>query len=202
MLTTEHRKLIMRLGPLLQVEQQLVRAISPESPDRATYEYEFNENGALRGGRLTTKGSRELVVRAGSAWMRGSPTSPPNSTIAISNANGNGNGKGYTPRPSYDEPAPEINTVAADTESVVSQSSRLQMFGQPIFRDMAARMSGSRAKEKAREREGEKEREDAMAGPAAVLAACSEDVATLWTDPIVREVLKKREVDIQSYPGL
>ncbi|EJF56061.1 G-protein alpha subunit [Dichomitus squalens LYAD-421 SS1] len=37
--------------------------------------------------------------------------------------------------------------------------------------------------------------------PTAVLAACKDDIVTLWEDPIVRGVLKKHNVRLQDMPG-
>ena len=38
--------------------------------------------------------------------------------------------------------------------------------------------------------------------PSAVLAACKDDITTLWEDPVVRGVLKKHNVRLQDMPGL
>ncbi len=38
--------------------------------------------------------------------------------------------------------------------------------------------------------------------PTAVLSACREDVMTLWNDEVVREILKRRGVDVEHMPGL
>ena len=38
--------------------------------------------------------------------------------------------------------------------------------------------------------------------PTAVLAACKDDIVTLWEDTIVRSVLKKHNVRLQDMPGL
>ena len=38
--------------------------------------------------------------------------------------------------------------------------------------------------------------------PTAVLAACKDDIVTLWEDTIVRAVLKKHNVRLQDMPGL
>ena len=38
--------------------------------------------------------------------------------------------------------------------------------------------------------------------PSAVLAACRDDITTLWEDTVVRSVLKKHNVRLQDMPGL
>lgn len=38
--------------------------------------------------------------------------------------------------------------------------------------------------------------------PTAVLAACRDDIIALWEDPIVKDVLKRREIRLQDMPGL
>ena len=38
--------------------------------------------------------------------------------------------------------------------------------------------------------------------PTAVLAACRDDIVTLWEDPVVQGVLKKHNTRIQDMPGL
>lgn len=38
--------------------------------------------------------------------------------------------------------------------------------------------------------------------PTTVLAACKEDIVTMWEDQVVRGVLKKRGVRLQDMPGL
>lgn len=38
--------------------------------------------------------------------------------------------------------------------------------------------------------------------PTTVLAACRDDIVTLWEDSIVRAVLKKHNVRLQDMPGL
>ncbi len=38
--------------------------------------------------------------------------------------------------------------------------------------------------------------------PSAVLAACKDDIVTLWEDQVVRSVLKKHNIRLQDMPGL
>lgn len=46
--------------------------------------------------------------------------------------------------------------------------------------------------------DGTRNRDD----PTAVLAACKEDIVTLWQDPVVKEILRKHNVRLEDSPGL
>ena len=35
-----------------------------------------------------------------------------------------------------------------------------------------------------------------------IIASCAEDMQALWTDPVVREVLKRRKIRMEQTPGL
>lgn len=167
----------MRLGPLLEVERQLTQAINPESPIYASSgRFSFDADTRLREGRLSSKPSKELVVRAGSNWMNkvdGGVTASPGNHPDEDDLLGREEADGLPGKPS-----------TAITSGL----------GKPIFRGLSSRFLGTEKREE--------EKDDATAGPAVVLEACCEDIVSLWADPVVRDILKKRGLDMQSYPGL
>ena len=38
--------------------------------------------------------------------------------------------------------------------------------------------------------------------PQEVLHACRKDIKTLWSDPFVREILRRRKIRLEEFPGL
>jgi guanine nucleotide-binding protein alpha-1 subunit len=119
-LTDYHRRLRMRLSPLLPVETALNRKLSPEN--------------------YNPKSSREISVRAGSNWksMLSSMTSP--KKAESSEQNNSAGRHNHTERSADD--------------------------------------------------------------PTNILAACREDIVALWTDPIIRGVLKKQDIRLEDSAGL
>ena len=74
--------------------------------------------------------------------------------------------------------------------SVNSASAWKGAFGRLVGRDSADTLDGGAA-----------ECAD-PADPGAVLHACAEDMAALWADPVVRELLDERKVRLQEMSGL
>ncbi len=44
-------------------------------------------------------------------------------------------------------------------------------------------------------------KEKGLDEPTVVLSACREDVVALWCDNVVREILKRKGVDVEHIPG-
>jgi guanine nucleotide-binding protein alpha-1 subunit len=123
-LTDEHRRIRMRLSPLLSVESVLNRKLLPESYDR------------IHG--------RDLCVPAGNGWK-----SILEGAIA--------------PKKSSQRPASKV----------------VEMSGRPATSE-------------------NKNPDD----PTMILAACKDDIVSLWEDPIVRSLLEKHHVRLEHEPGL
>jgi len=125
-LTDNHRRIRMRLSPLISMEVALARKLLPENFD-------------------PERSSREICVRANSGW------------------------KTTLERATSPDTRPGSNSAKSGTRRV------------------SARPGTS----------DNRSRDD----PTAVLAACKEDIITLWEDPVVKEVLKKHHVRLEDSPG-
>jgi guanine nucleotide-binding protein subunit alpha len=125
-LTDNHRRIRMRLSPLLTMEAALARKLLPENFD-------------------PERSSREICVRANSGW------------------------KTTLERATSPDSRPGSSSVKSGTRRVNSRPGT----------------SDSR------------NRDD----PTAVLAACKDDILSLWQDPVVRDVLKKHNVRLEDSPG-
>ena len=194
--TAEHRKLLLRLGPLLQVEKSLASAIKAdvtltgaESNQIVSDETELNTRTPADIGNAT----REFFVRAGDDWKRGAST--PNPSL------------------SKNDSTSSLKSIAS-TESVASlRKQALQRVGlhrprqtdtivdQPLLRDA---LSNTRKQGSDVDSGGDKKigRNDELERASSVLSACREDIVALWSDPVVRAILKRRRIDLESHPGL
>ncbi|KAH9927896.1 G-protein alpha subunit [Amylocystis lapponica] len=117
-LTDSHRRIRMRLSPLVAIEEDLTRKLFPEATEKV----------------------QDVCVRAGSGWK---------GVLAAISTN-------YPQEPPKD---------------------------------------GANGKGPSRPSTGKKD------DPTSVLAACREDIISLWEDPVVRGVLKKHGVRLQDMPG-
>src|SRR5882762_5172303 len=126
-LTDDHRRIRMRLSPLLTMEAALARKLLPENFD-------------------PERSSREICVRANSGWK---------TTLE------------------------RATSPDARPGAISAKSSTRRVSSRPGTSD-------------------NRSRDD----PTAVLAACKDDIISLWEDPVVRDVLKKHHVRLEDSPGL
>ena len=125
-LTDDHRRIRMRLSPLLTMEAALARKLLPENFD-------------------PERSPKEICVRANSGWK-----------------------------------------------------TTLERATSPDARPGSGPAKGSRRASSRPNTSESRSRDD----PTAVLAACKDDIISLWQDPVVRDVLKKHDVRLEDSPGL
>lgn len=122
-LTTDHRKLILRLRVLLQVEPELARLINPEAPFKPV---SYDDSSLTKPSLLRPKASRELVIRPGqlASWKRFSslaPTVPKDSQrISMSSIFSLGGGKRSVEEKRAEEPDKTSAVLAACREDIVA----------------------------------------------------------------------------------
>lgn len=62
--------------------------------------------------------------------------------------------------------------------------------------------SNAKGKERAHSRSSSGDIDMSGESPQTVLNACHRDILTLWENPLVREILKKRKIRMEEFPGL
>lgn len=197
-LTIEHRKLILRLSPLLQIERNLASAINADvtfASARTGQSSSAETEAGVFAPTDIANVPREFFVRAGDDWKR-----------AASESND------YTSPVKPGEPS-SLKSISS-TESILSLKNHpLHYVGihrprhadaivnQPLLRDALANTQ----RQDHAQQEGyvkKSEHADESGRATSVLVACRDDILALWFDPIVRAVLKRRNVDLESRPGL
>jgi hypothetical protein len=168
-LTNEHLKLRMRLMPLLQIEDVLLRHLSPSGG---------READSLGTSLSSTSHGGENSKRPGTASSKrrpGTGNSTRSGQLAILNTN-----------------LPPVDPSMKTKEAVVNSNVGWKdAFARMLDVDPQASMD-----------ELPHDWDSHADDPGNVLSACAADIKTLWSDPIVRQLLIERKVRLEDMSGL